>query len=180
MGIYNIEVKIVYNTEAKALELSEVVDLIKGNTTKGPTSYIETSNIGVIEGIGSVLDCEVRKGVSEGCYGARTGNSIEGYTLWVELNELPKSWLDSYDLEEVINPLHGIEAYEVSDEVAELLIGDLDSFNTYNYENNYSYDIVYCRVDSQIVAFKAHCGGDIRGNYTSWYLAELDQFDEVI
>lgn len=141
------------------------------------------------------FDCTVRQGISGGCYGARNGKDSKGFTIYLSLDELPDRWLDDSNdeivnywallnefgsLDRTINNDTTIERYE------KLFGLELQHENSYNYEGNQcpyglcTIDFKYAETNNGAIAFvKFHCGGDVRGNYTKYYVFSFDDLDDL-
>lgn len=152
----------------------------------------------VIESICKKYEIEMRKGVSGGCYGARTGRSHKGYTLWCPL-DLMGEYLNTEYNEFAVNPLFEIDNYggellDLTDEQIENFFEvayqadiDLKYDNSYNYGHSLEgcyfiadFDLKTHETDNFCILFaKFHCGGDIRGNYTNWFAFRFDSIDDL-
>lgn len=141
-------------------------------------------------------DVEVREGVSEGCYGARTGKTLNGLTCYFDADLLPAEWRDS-DGDLVVNPVHLID--QANGELVEGLSGDLildalyevmeySSNNTYNYagqtkeDPSFAFDMDYSVVESDkkaLLVVKFHHGGDVRGNYGNRMVFKFDSIEDI-
>lgn len=140
----------------------------------------------VMNFLNSNENIEARNGITGGCYGARDGKSHEGLTVYIDACLLPERWLDE-DGDEIVNieVLLNEYAHELEvdpDQTRELLeaLGhESKRDNTYNYLGQSEYDPhplshadfeAYSTKDdygANVVIVKFHCGGDIRGNYSS-------------
>lgn len=146
----------------------------------------------------------VREGVTGGCYGARDGSSSEGLTLWVDPTVFDERWLDDDDGAEIVNIARLLDdnATCIEDLDGDAFLDAVDALglevkcdNTYNYLGTSAdaphtlqdVDFHYVQTSPDdygclvaVVAF--HCGGDVRGNYTSksvWKFSDSDAFYSV-
>lgn len=205
----NIEIKLVVS-ENGALNVFELID----QKLESPLSYntIAISKAIDLEDLTKKLnekyDVSVRSGTTDGCYGARTGRSSEGLTLWMHASSFTDRYIDS-EYGEQVNPWHLLEEYgqqvndfESEEEIArfsthcEELGLSVKSDNTYNYATDYGsensdcagfmYDFQFDVIQNEnnhkapvYMAVMFHCGGDPRGNYTSKKIWKFDSIDEV-
>lgn len=140
----------------------------------------------------------IRDGVSGGCYGARDGKSYPGFTLYLDSSLFETRFIDS-DFDEVINieqlcneygTLLEIDAENHRDSMESMGI-EGKSDNTYNYLGHNSCDPVpMCHANFELfqtedesepvtIIVKFHCGGDVRGNYTSEVVYKFDDIYEA-
>lgn len=104
---------------------------------------------------------------------SRTGK----YCAWIynENGELK----DNVIIGDIIPYLEELKDYEIEktdEEITEFVEKCFEKYtvyNTYNQGANISNDIQYC-VDGNIVAFCIHLSGDIRCNYTDYFICEFD------
>lgn len=197
----SIEIKLELNEKSELTTIDQVLDALKNSISEGE---IETIKIGCDIDLKLLEkqikedfeeDITVRTGCTDGCYGARTGRSSKGLTLYIEATLFPDRFIDWYYCDEVVN----IEA--LCQEYGTLLDLDADQFedtmeivgvesksdNTYNYMGHDSETpmalcgadfSVYEIDDAFLVSIKFHCGGDVRGNYTSNVVYKFDNSDE--
>lgn len=153
-----------------------------------------------LEALTEFLESEgltVSRGISEGCYGARTGKQLEGLTLWAPLENF-NEFLDVEYFQYCINPLDSIYEYGGtllnydSDFIENLLDFNYEvngynkSDNTYNYELENAYFLTDINFEileyenATILCARFHCGGDIRGNYTGYYAFKFDSIDDAL
>jgi hypothetical protein len=150
------------------------------------------------------VGCEVRDGVTGGCYGARDGSSSEGFTVWIDASELPDREIMDYGdgtKQELVNIFSLIENY--GGELIEDLDGDVFSDacedlglkvsrnNTYNYAGHdaetpaFKVDADFAVIENEdaggsvFLSIKFHCGGDIRGNYTDRVVYKFGSIDDL-
>jgi hypothetical protein len=158
------------------------------------------TRLDIIQNIKGRFKATVRDGVMHGCYGSSTGEIFEGYTLYLPL-ELAQEYFNAEYAEYAVNPIHEIESMggefldytekeiETYLDIAEESGIKIHHDNTYNHETDGCY--LMCDMDIKLIgdldndedhagmlAVRFHCGGDIRGNYTRWYLVKFDsQYD---
>lgn len=143
---------------------------------------------------------EARDGVSGGCYGARDGQEYKGLTLYIDATLCPDRFLDD-DGDEVVNIAKLIEAFggelvegldgDTFESIAEDLGHTVGRDNTYNYAGHDSdtphflFDSDFAIVGTEnddapyFLSIKFHCGGDVRGNYTSKVVYKFSSMDDV-
>ena len=195
-----IEVKVTVdakgvNTRKHDGRAQVVQTILKGESAK--ITYKSKTLKKMLESVG----CEVRDGVTGGCYGSRDGSSSEGFTVWIDASELPEREYDK-DLEaEVVNIFSLISNYggeivegldgDVFEEACENLGLNVGKDNTYNYAGHDAETPVFL-VDadfavisspngsgSAYLSIKFHCGGDIRGNYTDRVVFKFSSVDDI-
>lgn len=194
----NIEFKIKYDPDGID-NLKQLVSHMR--ETMNETQTFETClvpNAKLIKALEAEFDCTAREGITGGCYGARDGKDFEqGLTVWMSPEELPDRWLDS-EGDEIVNFWHllnesGTFKGQISDEVSDSLKEALNLRieNSCNYMGHDSeiphalFDIVFhspgyeSEAPKIIAIVSFHCGGDVRGNYTSDYLFEFDSTDDL-
>jgi hypothetical protein len=138
---------------------------------------------------------EIRQGVTGGCYGARDGNDCEGLTLWVDANLVTDRCTDENT--EYVNVHHLLKdnatLTEIDADSLDLIAeqSDLDAKrdNSYNWRGSgqdcefiFDFDFTVYQPKEYgkgLIAIKYHCGGDIRGNYTSVQVWSFDSSDEL-
>lgn len=198
-----IEVKIEVdaagiNTRKHSGRANVVDRVLKGERVK--ITYKSKTLKKMLESVG----CEVRDGVTGGCYGARDGSSCEGFTAWIDASELPEREIETFldgTKQETVNIFKLIENF--GGELIEDLDGDVFSDacedlglsvkrdNTYNYAGHSEGSPAF-RVDADFsiiqneendgavfLSIKFHCGGDIRGNYTDRVVFKFGSIDDV-
>lgn len=198
-GLHSVQIKIIKSLAGDAIPtaLRALEALIK-MVDSGNLSQVKIHNQVSLEILTNEIkehfgdSVEVREGAQEGCYGATTGETLDGLTVYIDAMELPERW-DAIEYEEhaeYFNPLKTMESAGfkrmmiASDEVDAFMetmedVGcEVKRDNSYNYSGNsetvvplYDFDFkVIEQDDIFFVAIKFHCGGDIRGNYGSDYL----------
>lgn len=141
----------------------------------------------VMDYLNELSGVTARDGISGGCYGARNGSTYRGLTVYIDAVLFPERWLDGEDeyvniavlLDEYATELEGLDADSFLD-ACEALGHEIKHDNTYNYLGHNSEDpIAFQGVDfkcvqtepgeygCKVVVVRFHCGGDIRGNYSS-------------
>lgn len=144
-------------------------------------------------------DIEFRDGVSEGCYGARTGNILKGFTMHIDASLLPTRGIDD-EGDEWVNPIALLEEVDVkhipmSEETLEdfLEASDFPSNQDNSYNWGHSDDQPYFKCDFDFETFKVsdnnsealylvvkfHFGGDPRGNYGRRHMFKFESEEEV-
>ena len=187
-----------FNPHDSADQLARVIKntLIKNNYRTLSVSRDLSENL-ITEAV-ELIGGSISSGIHEGCYGARTGKILKGYTLQLPL-ELFQEYYD-HDLELILlNPLHEIDTYggELLDLDNEQIEGfldcahdmglDLHHDSTYNHEFvgcdyvcNFDFKMIGDYENNQnVLIAKFHCGGDIRGNYTRWYAFKFDDTGDL-
>lgn len=198
--MHNVEFKIIVDSASKNTT-SVVLGLIQSmNADPSKRATIKVSDTVNLKYLSTKLkskfDCKVSSGVSDGCYGARTGKQFTGLTIWMHPSELNDRYLDS-DYGEMVNPYHLLKE---NGELVENLDGEtflnlmetagieIKSDNTYNYSGNntedaqFMFDFQFDSVtlnDTAFLVVMFHCGGDIRGNYTSKSVWKFKYSDDV-
>lgn len=204
MGFKNcIEVKLKVdkngiNTRKHTGRAEVVQSVLKGESVN--ICYKSKTLKKMLEGVG----CEVREGVTGGCYGARDGSSYDGFTVWIDASQLPEREIMDFgdgSKQELVNPFSLIE--NCGGELIEDLDGDVftdacedlglsvSQSNTYNYAGHgtgepafkvdMDFAVIHNKSDngSAFLSVKFHCGGDIRGNYTDRVVYKFDSIDDV-
>jgi hypothetical protein len=190
----NIEIKLILNTKKAKQDNASILKDIQA-LLLAPMNYRQikinpkTSLDTTRKYLESKLDCSARSGTTDGCYGARTGGSTEGITLWVHPKELTDRCVESEDngkKTEYVNPWFLFEENgelvpdldgEDFEKMMEMTDIEGKADNTYNF-NGHSSDDASLMFDFQFTTFETpkngllvsvmfHCGGDPRGNYTS-------------
>jgi hypothetical protein len=95
------------NTRKHEGRAQVIQSVLKGESAK--ISYKSKTLQKMFESVG----CEVRSGVTGGCYGARDGSSAEGFTVWIDASQLPEREIESID-----------DVYSALFPVCELMGGD--------------------------------------------------------
>jgi hypothetical protein len=150
-------------------------------------------------------DATIRDGITGGCYGARDGNdSMKGITAWFSPEHLvDRCVVENEDgtKDEFSNPYHLILENggtlvddldgDIFEECCENLGLKVTRDNTYNHsgqsqdvEHIFDFDFAIIQNDdaknpNAFLSVKFHCGGDIRGNYTSKVVYKFDSIDEI-
>lgn len=139
----------------------------------------------------------IRQGWSGGCYGARDGSGGSGLTLYFEATELvseykskeygwafnPTALLKEHGT--LVESIEGDEACDAFTEACEAMGLKVISDNTYNHANRFMFDFQLTVVENEdqtgvcYMAVMFHCGGDIRGNYTSKQLWKFESHDDL-
>jgi hypothetical protein len=209
--MFNIELKLIFDSESKNFATDAVIWI--ESILNAPLQYRTfTVNPSAAEELRTCLpekyDLNLREGVSDGCFGARTGKSFEGLTLWMHAASLVDRYIDS-DYGEQVNPWdlleengQRVESFESEEEIerfcenAEALGLRVVSDNTYNYATDYGgensdcagfmYDFQFDLIENEskgkscvFLCVMFHCGGDPRGNYTSKKVWKFDSIDDV-
>jgi hypothetical protein len=200
-----IEIKLIQDSDSgnKTLkQIKAVIESVKLNPMTSRTFKINSSNLKrTAKAIESAFDCTARLGVTGGCYGARDGSSSEGITVWLSLSEVVERCIDGDT--EYYNPLAALNEHG---ELVEGLDGDIfedtlssaleiKSDNSYNYSTDFGgpdseylcpmVDFDFSVITSKdgggpcFISVKFHCGGDIRGNYTSKYVWKFELIDNT-
>jgi hypothetical protein len=195
----NMELKLIVSSD-KGIETKNIfkaVRAILAAPLDTKTIYISPkTNLKLLaKKLESEFDCSTRDRVSEGCFGARTGETFEGLTVWMHAKEFTERYLDS-EYGEQVNPwfllnefgnlldVNGEEFIKVLDEAGV----EYKSDNTYNYSGNnsedaepffgYQFDHVVIN-KKHFLAVMFHCGGDPRGNYTDKRVWSFDSEDDI-
>ena len=207
----NIELKIILDSESKN-SLPDVIQWIE-NKLSNPLSYNtftanNTYRDDIKKFVAEKYDVSIRDGVTEGCYGARTGKGSEGLTLWMHASSYIDRYIDS-EYGEQVNPWELLEEngtqvndFESEEEIerfashCEELGLKVKSDNTYNFATDFGsessdyagfmfdfqFDIIENEDNHEAPVYMAvmfHCGGDPRGNYTSKKIWRFDSMDDV-
>jgi hypothetical protein len=198
-----LSVKILRNDENGRTKTSHIIDDFNHILKNGIEYSINYHGSLTVESVKKALtdnfgDIECRDGVYDGCYGASSGKPLEGFKVYIDSSLFPDRFLDS-DFDEVIN----IE--QLCNEFGTKLDIDPDAFrdsmavmniegksdNTYNYLGHDSYTPVpLCHANFEMfqtenedepvtIIVKFHCGGDIRGNYSSEVVYRFDDIYEA-
>lgn len=147
--------KIYLKPESPALTATQINELLRTGIDRIETSTIDKDNI-----IG-----DVRDDIQGGCYGARDGKTYEGVTVYVDYTEVES---EGNIAARILEYPHS----KVDDELVEAL--DAERGNTYNYEYMEVDNHVEYAITDKLTFVKFHLGGDIRGNYSSWYAIAID------
>lgn len=199
-----IEVKVTVDPKGlsskKHSERAESVQqILRGDHTK--ITYKSEALRKMLESVG----CEVRDGVTGGCYGSRDGSSSEGFTVWIDASQLSEREIMDFgdgSKQELVNPFSLIENF--GGELVEDLDGDIfteacenlglsvSRNNTYNYaghrdgEPAFKVDMDFAVIhnensksDAAYLSVKFHCGGDPRGNYTECVVFKFSSIDDI-
>jgi len=202
-----LSVKILRNDETGKTKTTHIIEEFKYMLENGPVYSIEYHGSLSIEQVKNALtsefgtdDIECRDGVYHGCYGASSGEALEGFKVYIDSSLFPDRFIDS-DFDEIIN------LEELCNEFGTKLDIDADnhrdsmesmgiegkSDNTYNYLGHDSHSpIPLCHANFEMfqaddgseegpvtVIVKFHCGGDIRGNYSSEVVYKFDDIYET-
>lgn len=207
MSFYNVTIKMEVSKKPECESLEDIHTCMRqifSGTKEYHTVSISESlynDESTRKALESDYDLSIRDGVSGGCYGARTGTSTKGLTLFVHLKEWDERWLDS-DSSEIVNPYHLLNEHgKLIMEDCEELMGNevfqslglkVSSDNTCNYEGQSSEDPYFLTgfqfdlirnedsdTDKVFLAVMLHCGGDVRGNYGTKMLFEFDYMEDV-
>lgn len=206
----NIEIKLEFDKSVSkqsntdiAKQIQKYLDNPGGYRTfkVNPRTSVETTKT-YLE---NKFDATVCNGCSDGCYGARTGGSTEGLTLWLHPEKLTDRYVDA-EYGEQVNPYHLLKEHgelvdgldgETFEQYAEELDLETKSDNTYNFATDYGsensenagfmFDFQFTTLEKKdggmLVAVMFHCGGDPRGNYTEkqvWKFKYVDDFYSVV
>lgn len=132
------------------------------------------------------LPIKIDKNPMGGCYGARTGDSFNGFDIKYDAWEMPAVICEGDDTWDIVqNPCalidsHGIDVVEVDEgtafEMFDALVesGDFNCThgNTCNDENDLAFEINFRAIGPKdgygynVVLAEFHYGGDTRGNYS--------------
>jgi len=201
----SIEIKLKEANDKLTRNLPECIDSIKkfkvwfdsylSYPVEGWNVFVPEVKEEIINYLKDFEGVDVRDGVSGGCYGARDGNNYEGLTLWIDASILPERWIDEGDeivnirvlFDEYSQQTLSIDGETFLDLMYESGV-EIKSDNTYNYIGHNEEDVLPLQhVDYSIIEFeksvvvvaKFHCGGDVRGNYTDYYVYGFSCIDDV-
>ena len=147
--------KIYLKSDAPELTATQINELLRTGIDRVETSTIDKDNI-----IG-----DVRDGIQGGCYGARDGKTYEGVTVYLDCREVES---EGNVAQRLLEYPHSI----VDDSLVEAI--DAERGNTYNYEYMVVDNHVEFTITEKLTFVRFHLGGDIRGNYSSWYAISID------
>jgi len=196
----NTEICLVLTKASEIINAKTLVKAIQ-NKLDNPMNYkrieismdIKKAQTAIKKAFGD--DIEIRNGVTGGCYGARDGNDKEGLTLWVDANLVTDRCI--YENNEMVNVHHLLKENGVLTEIdydsLELIAEKLDleskSDNSYNWSGSgqdcefifdFNFTVYSLKEEGKVlVAIKYHCGGDIRGNYTSEQVWSFDSIYDL-
>ena len=198
----NITIKIESSKDSLNKTIEQFTESLRKRLDDGNTYNFSVSDKVDIDQLKETLerdfDLTARDGWTGGCYGARDGSSGKGLTLFVSPNELPDRFIDEEGDEEVnywalLNE-YGDCKGKVDEDTLERFI-DMFGLEEEFHENSYNYAghssetpcslfginfKVYKGTDGSCLAVvEFHCGGDVRGNYTSPYLFKFDDIDDL-
>lgn len=195
------ELKIHFETNEHPVTNTQIIKMIElqlqvpnsGITLKvNPKNNVES----LIKKIKSTYECTVSESITDGCYGARTGTSSKGLTVWLHPQHLADRYVDA-DLGEMVNPYYLLTEHgelvsdldgEQFDAWIELLGLEAKSDNTYNFSGQNSedaqhmFDFQFSSFETPdnglVVAIMFHCGGDPRGNYTNKFIFKFKYIED--
>jgi hypothetical protein len=214
-GLHTVTIKVQQSKSMDAIPTAHrLVDAVIKMVDSGELEQLKVHTQDSLESMQRMLkehfgdSVSFRDGVSQGCYGSTTGETFNGFTIYIDAIEFPERWetkSEDGEHDEWHNPIASMQqaGWKLIQGIEEDGIDSLfetleDAGVSIKHDNTYNqsgmsetvvplYDVDFKVAEQSddlwLVAAMFHHGGDPRGNYGSRYLFAvqgMDQFYEAM